>query len=73
MIETLQMTVELEAVKGAEGFRKLTSSQAVDRVTHPLESLEQFETVWTPRRYDDEKKTNVAARVEFQQGRFLGN
>ena len=61
MIETLP-TVELEDVKGVEGFRKLEnpSSQIGIRVTHQLESLEQFETLWTLRQYDDEKKKNIA-------------
>jgi hypothetical protein len=69
MIETLPMTVELEAVKGVEGFRKLENppSQIVNRVTHQLESLEQFEAEWTPRRYDDEKEKNVAKRAAAQQ------
>ena len=68
MIETLPRTAELEAVKGVQEFRKLEklSSQFVTRVTHPLESLEQFETEWTPRRYDDEKKKNVAKRAAAQ-------
>jgi hypothetical protein len=66
--ETLPMTVELEGVKGVEGFGKLEklSSQIVVRVTHRLESLEHFETQWTPRRYDDEKKKNVAKRAAAQ-------
>ncbi len=68
-IETLPMTVELEAVKSVAGFRKLEkpSSQIVIRVTHELESLEQFETDWTPRRYDEVKKSNVAKRKAAAQ------
>ena len=62
MIEIETLTVELEAVKSVEGFRKLENpaSQIVIRGTHRLESLEQFETVWTPRNYDDEKEKNIA-------------
>ncbi len=69
MVETLPMTVELEAVKSVEGFRKLEdpSSLFFNRPTHLLENLEQFETEWTPRRYDDEKKKNVAKRSEQLQ------
>jgi hypothetical protein len=67
MIETLPMTVELESVKGVEGFRELESRISLTCVTHLLESLEQFETMWTPRHYDEVKKSNVAKRKATAQ------
>jgi hypothetical protein len=65
MIENLPMTVELEAVKGVKGFRELESRISLTCVT--LQSLEQFETKWTLRHYDEVKKSNVAKRKATAQ------
>jgi hypothetical protein len=75
MIETLPMTVELEAVKSVEGFRKLENpaSHIVIRDNHKLESLEQFETLWTPRNYDDEKQKNIAKQKAAAAQQLLEN
>ena len=71
VLATLPMKDELVGVDGVKAFRKL---RHVNRVTHTLESLEEFEKEWT-RRYDGESSSNCQSRMEAMTnmlGRLIG-
>jgi hypothetical protein len=68
VVATLPMKDELVNVDGVEAFRELRD---VNRVTHTLESLEEFESEWT-RRYDGESSTNRQSRVKETMRNMFG-